>query len=50
MYKALIISVAIALGLQSCQFNFCRPKMSKHKKAVIKALRRDYNYKPYKKR
>lgn len=47
--KLLAVVVLIALGLQSCQVNPCKYKIPKSRYKVIKKLKKEYNYKPYRK-
>ena len=46
--KALALLLLIALGLQSCYRDPCRQKIPKSRDKMIKKLKRQYNYKPYK--
>lgn len=46
--KLLAIVVLIALGLQFCQKDYCKVKTPKSKHKMLKKLKREYNYKPYK--
>lgn len=45
--KLLAIAVLIALGLQSCQREYCKEKIPKSRYIMIKKLKKKYNYKPY---
>lgn len=47
--KLLAFIVLIALGLQSCQKDYCKAKIPKSRCKMLKKLKREYNYKPYKK-
>lgn len=47
--KLLAFIVLIALGLQSCQKDYCKAKIPKSRYKMLKKLKREYNYKPYKK-
>lgn len=46
--KALALLVLIALGLQACQREYCKPKIPKSRYEMIKKLKKKYHYKPYK--